>query len=330
MIHIGYHASHEQFRPSELLDYVQRAEQAGFTAAMCSDHFFPWSESQGQSGFTWSWLGAALQATGLSFGTVNAPGQRYHPAIIAQAAATLAEMYPGRFWLAVGSGEWVNEHITGERWPTKAERNQRLQESVAVMRALWAGETVTHRGLIEVEEARLYTRPAEAPMVVGAAVTAPTAAWVAGWADALITVNRPPDQLAEVVQSFREGGGEVKPMFLQVHVAWAPDDAIARQEAYEQWRTNVFDSTLLADLKLPEQFEAAAKMVRPEDLDSHVLIASDPARYIEWLQAYLDLGFSRLYIHNVTHRQPAFIEMFGERVLPALLTAERRPDTVQR
>ena len=167
MIHIGYHASHEQFRPSELLDYVQRAEQAGFTAAMCSDHFFPWSESQGQSGFTWSWLGAALQATGLSFGTVNAPGQRYHPAIIAQAAATLAEMYPGRFWLAVGSGEWVNEHITGERWPTKAERNQRLQESVAVMRALWAGETVTHRGLIEVEEARLYTRPAEAPMVVG-------------------------------------------------------------------------------------------------------------------------------------------------------------------
>jgi G6PDH family F420-dependent oxidoreductase len=123
---IGYHASHEQLPPSELLACVVAAEAAGFQAAMCSDHFAPWSSRQGHSGFAWSWLGAALQATGLDFGVVNAPGQRYHPAIIAQAAATLSELFPGRFWLALGSGEASNEHITGGRWPPKAERRARL------------------------------------------------------------------------------------------------------------------------------------------------------------------------------------------------------------
>ena len=136
MTTIGYHCSHEQHAPSALLRYVTAAERAGFQAAMCSDHFAPWGMQQGQSGFAWSWLGAALQATGLSFGTVNAPGQRYHPAIVAQAAATLTEMYPDRFWLAVGSGELLNENITGERWPEKAERNERLQECVAIIRRL--------------------------------------------------------------------------------------------------------------------------------------------------------------------------------------------------
>ena len=155
----GYHGSHEQHAPSKLLEYVRLAEQAGFTAAMCSDHFHPWIERQGQSGFTWSWLGAALQATRLTFGCVNAPGWRYHPAIIAQAVATLCEMYPERFWLAVGSGEALNEHITGERWPVKSERDERLIECVTVMRKLWAGETVTHHGRIVVEEAKLYTLP---------------------------------------------------------------------------------------------------------------------------------------------------------------------------
>ena len=141
---IGYHCSHEQHPPSALLRYVVSAERAGFSAAMCSDHFAPWSLSQGHSGFAWSWLGAALQATRLSFGTVNAPGQRYHPAIIAQAAATLSEMYPERFWLALGTGEALNEHITGAGWPDKATRRARLVESAAIIRALFQGETVTH------------------------------------------------------------------------------------------------------------------------------------------------------------------------------------------
>ncbi len=149
---IGYHASHEQYPPSELLAYVRAADAAGFQGVMCADHFHPWLEENGHSGFAWSWLGAALQATSFPFGVVNAPGDRYHPAIIAQAAATLAEMFPGRFWMAAGSGEALNEHITGNRWPPKPERNERLRECVDIMRALWRGETVTHYGRVTVEE----------------------------------------------------------------------------------------------------------------------------------------------------------------------------------
>ena len=144
MTRFGYHASHEQYPPSELLRYVVAAEEVGFTGVMCADHYEPWLEENGHSGFAWSWLGAALQATKrMTFGCVNAPGDRYHPAIIAQAAATLVEMYPGRFWIAVGSGEALNEHVTGNRWPPKPQRNARLLECVEIMRALWQGETVT-------------------------------------------------------------------------------------------------------------------------------------------------------------------------------------------
>src|SRR3712207_1221955 len=153
MVRVGFHASHEQFAPSELLRLVRAAERAGFDCAMSSDHFRPWGAAQGQSGFAWSWLGAALEATRLPFGVVTAPGWRYHPAVLAQAGATLAEMYPGRFWMALGSGEAINEAITGLPWPEKAERNARLEECAAVMRALLAGETVTHRGRVTVVEA---------------------------------------------------------------------------------------------------------------------------------------------------------------------------------
>ena len=167
MTRFGYHASHEQHAPSALLEYVRAAEDAGFAAAMCSDHFHPWTEAQGQGGFAWSWLGAALQATSLSFGTVNTPSGRYHPAIVAQAVATLGEMFPERMWIAVGSGEALNEAITGAPWPERAERNATLAEAVEVMRALWCGETVTHRGRVTVQEAKLYTRPRTMPRVYG-------------------------------------------------------------------------------------------------------------------------------------------------------------------
>src|SRR6188472_3590870 len=141
---IGFHCSHEQISPALLLKDVQQAEQAGFTAGMSSDHFSPWSKRQGESGFAWSFLGAALATTNIPFGVVNAPGQRYHPAIIAQAIATLAQMFPGRFWAALGSGELLNEHITADAWIPKKERQARLLECVEIIRALWAGETVTH------------------------------------------------------------------------------------------------------------------------------------------------------------------------------------------
>src|SRR4051812_25289907 len=143
---------------------------------MCSDHFHPWTGRQGQSGFAWAWLGAALQATRLPFGVVSAPGQRYHPAIIAQASATLSAMFPGRLWVAFGTGQNLNEHINGDPWPGKPERQARLKEAVDVIRALWAGETVDHAGpWFRVREAKLYSRPETPPRIFGAAITPETA-----------------------------------------------------------------------------------------------------------------------------------------------------------
>ena len=315
---IGYHASHEQFPPSELLECVQLAEQAGFTAAMCSDHFLPWSESQGESGFAWAWLGAALATTSLPFGVVNAPGYRYHPAIIAQAVATLIEMFPDRFWVALGSGEAMNEHITGEHWPIKSERNARLRECVDVMRALWNGELVTHNGRIIVDEARLYTLPAEPPLVVGAALSPETAGWMGGWADALITINQPDGKARDVIDAFRTNGGRNKPVHLQVHLSWHPDEVHARQNAWDQWRATAQDSVVLADLRLPHQFEAAAKFVRPEDMDGGVRISADPRQHLDWLQQDLELNLAGLMLHNVGRNQREFIETFGSEVLPGL------------
>jgi probable non-F420 flavinoid oxidoreductase len=317
---IGYHASHEQAPPSELLRCVVAAEEAGFQAAMCSDHFAPWGTAQGNSGFAWSWLGAALQATRLTFGVVNAPGQRYHPAIIAQAAATLSEMFPGRFWMALGSGEASNEHITGDRWLPKAERTARLGEAVAVIRGLLAGETVSHDGLVRVDRARLWTLPGQPPMLAGAAVSAETAAWVGGWADALITLNQPHDRLRAVVDAFRGGGGEGKPLCLQVHLSWAADEETALAVAHDQWRTNVFDPNLAFELELPEQFDAAARFVAPEDVRSAVLVSADLDRHAAWLREYAALGFDRIYLHEVGQgeHQRRFIDAFGSKVVPGL------------
>lgn len=319
MLKIGYHSSHEQFKPSALLTLVQRAEQAGFTAGSCSDHFHPWTTRQGESGFAWSWLAAALQATSLDFGVVNAPGQRYHPAIIAQAAATLAEMYPERFWIAVGSGQALNEHITGERWPHKEDRNARLKECVDIMRALWAGETVTHEGLVTVDEAKLYTRPAVNPLIVGAAITPQTAQWLGGWADALITVSQPLEDLKKVIEAFRRGGGEDKPMFLKVQLSYARTEQEAKQRAYEQWKSNVLPNNVLTELRNPDQFDALGDQVNPAVVEKMIHISADTAQHTAWLNQYAELGFERLMLHNVNTEQDLFIDAFGEKVLPTLL-----------
>jgi len=315
---VGFHASHEQFGPDRLLRLVQAAEAAGFDAAMCSDHWGPWSAEQGESGFAWSWLGAAMATTSLPFGVVNAPGQRYHPAIIAQAAATLEVMFPGRFWLAIGSGQLLNEHITGTRWPPKAHRNERLREAADLMRLLWAGEMVSHEGHVTVSEARLWTRPDEPPMLVGAAVTAPTAAWVAEWADALITVSQPDAQLDAVIEAFRSNGGAAKPMYLQVHLAYAPTETEARDAAFAQWRQNTLPNSVMTELAHPSQISAAATHVTRDDLDGAVRISADLGRHLEWLRADLDRGFDGLYLHEVGPDQERFVETFGREVLPRL------------
>ncbi|HYO96133.1 MAG TPA: TIGR03885 family FMN-dependent LLM class oxidoreductase [Polyangiaceae bacterium] len=313
---LGFHASHEQFPPSELLALAQQSESLGFRHGMCSDHFSPFSEAQGQSGFAWSWLGAALAATNMTWGVVNAPGQRYHPAIVAQAAATLAEMFPGRFWLALGSGENINEHITGDRWPPKDERQARLRECVDIIRALFGGETVTYRGLVRVEDARLYTLPKTPPLLFAAAVSAETAAWAGEWADGLITVNQPEADLRRVVEGFRRRGGEARPIYLQAHVSFAPTLAAARATAHAEWRSNALTGSLLWDVRLPKDLDGAAQYVRQEDLDSSVRIAANLEEHVAWLLNDSDLGFDRVYLHQVGRNQSEFLQVFGRDVLP--------------
>jgi probable non-F420 flavinoid oxidoreductase len=315
---IGLHCSHEQIPPSRLLTHVREAEAAGFGAGMSSDHFSPWSERQGESGFAWSFLGAALQATTLPFGVVNAPGQRYHPAIVAQAAASLAELFPGRLWVALGSGEASNEHITGEGWPNKATRNARLRECVDIIRALFAGELVDHNGLVRVDRARLWTLPPEPPSLIGAAVSADTARWCGGWADGLVTLNQPRDALERVVDAFREGGGEGRPLYLQIHLSWAETEQEALRIAHDQWRTNVFRPPLPWDLETVEQFDLAAEHVRPEDVRKSVLVSADLGQHLAWLLEFGEIGFEQIHLHHVGQDLRPFIDAFGERVLPEL------------
>ena len=315
---VGFHASHEQIPPSGLLAAVCDAEAAGFEGVWSSDHFSPWSERQGESGFAWSWLGAAMQATALPFGVVNAPGQRYHPAIVAQAAATLCELFPGRLSVALGTGEFSNEHITGAPWPPKPVRNARLRECVDVMRALFAGEVVDHDGLVRVDRAKLWTRPAEPPPLLATAVSVETAGWAGGWADGLITIQQPHEHLRRMLDAFRAGGGDGKPVAVQVHLSWAPDEAQALRIAHEQWRTNVFPPPLCWDLATVEQFDIAAAHVRPEDLHGPVLISSDLGRHAGWIAELAELGFDAIYLHHVGQEQRSFIDAFGEHVLPRL------------
>ncbi|MGW1061655.1 TIGR03885 family FMN-dependent LLM class oxidoreductase [Micromonospora rubida] len=316
----GFHASHEQIHPAKLLEAVIHAERAGFDAAMSSDHFSPWSARQGQSGFAWSWLGAALQATNLPFGVVNAPGQRYHPAIIAQAIGTLGAMYPGRFWAALGTGEASNEHITGDTWPRKDIRTARLRECVDVIRALLAGEEVSHDGLVTVDRARLWTRPEQPPALIGAAVSVATARWCAEWADGLITVNAPTDHLRQMIDAYRGAGGR-GPLHLQVHVSWAPDQAEAEALAYDQWRSNVFAPPICWDLDTAEHFDVVSADVPMAKVTSAVNVSADPGRHVGWLEEYLELGFDQIALHHVGQEQRAFIDTFGAEVLPKLRAA---------
>ncbi|MGZ8537955.1 MAG: TIGR03885 family FMN-dependent LLM class oxidoreductase [Flavisolibacter sp.] len=313
---IGYQASHEQFAPSELLRYCRLAEDSGFTSINSSDHFYPWSKRQGQSGYSFSWLGAAMATVNLPFGVVCTPGYRNHPAIVAQATATLAEMFPGRFWIALGSGEALNERITGEKFPIKAERNERLLECDKIIKGLLQGETVTHHGRVTVEQARLYTLPLEKPLVIGAAVTKETAAWMGAWADGMITVHRPYEELKEVVDAFRKSGGKDKPVYLKVQLSYAKTEAEALQGAHDQWRTNIFHSTVLGDLWQVEQFDELGKLVQPEELKDMVRISADLDQHIDWIKQDRRLGFERIILHNVNREQELFIKTFGEKVLP--------------
>jgi probable non-F420 flavinoid oxidoreductase len=322
MTRFGFHASHEQIAPSRLLEDVQAAERTGFAMAMCSDHFSPWTTSQGHAGYAWSWLGAALATTSFPFGCVCAPGQRYHPAVLAQKIATLGEMFPGRFWVALGSGEASNEHITGDGWPDKETRTRRLEECVQVIRALLAGEEVTHHGLVDVDRARLWERPDPVPPLIGPAVSVESAARVAAWADGLVTVAQPLDRLREVVAAYRDAGGRGA-LALQVHLCWAPTDEEALKIAHDQWAANVFGPPVSWDTATVEAFDAMAAQVPPDAVRAAVRVSADLGEHRGRLEEYAALGFDDVYVHHVGQDQAAFIDAFGEHVLPALRGASK-------
>jgi probable non-F420 flavinoid oxidoreductase len=320
MTRFGIHASHEQIPPAQLLADVQHAEQAGFEVAMCSDHFSPWSSRQGHSAYSWSWLGAALATTGLTFGTVSAPGQRYHPAVLAQAIGTLGSMFPGRFWVALGSGEASNEHITGEVWPRKEVRTRRLEECVDVIRRMLEGEEVSHDGLVTVDRARLRDLPEPRPRLVAPAISLASASRVAAWGEGMVTVNQPPEKLRTMIDAFRDAGG-TGPIALQVHLAWAPTEEEAEAVAHDQWRSNVFAEPVCWDTETAEAFDAVSEDVTPEKVRTVVDVSADLGWHCERLRAYAELGFDEIYLHHVGQSQTAFIDAFGEHVLPELKAA---------
>ncbi|OLT49281.1 LLM class F420-dependent oxidoreductase [Saccharomonospora sp. CUA-673] len=314
----GFHASHEQIAPSQLLSDVQHAEAAGFDAAMCSDHFMPWSERQGHSGFAFSWLGAALASTSFSIGSVCTPGQRYHPAVVAQATATLGEMFPGRYWSALGAGQAMNEHVTGDAWLNQDLRRRRLRESAQLIRDLHAGEWVGHhQGMVTATDAYLYDRPADPVPLYAACITPESAALAAEWADGFITLNQPGAAQEQVLQAYREAGG-TGPAMLQVHLSWAETQAKAEEIAYDQWRTNVFGPPLDQDLPTAEHFDSAAAEVSMDSVREAVWTSSSAGQHVEWLAQAGQAGFKRVYLHHVGQTQAPFIDTFGDQVLPQL------------
>lgn len=257
-----------------------------------------------------------MQATGMSFGMVCAPGQRYHPAIIAQAAATLGQMFPNRLWCSFGSGENLNESITGDPWPDKPTRNQRLKECVDVIRRLWSGETVTHDGLVRVKEARLYSRPPNTPPVYVAAISQKTAAWAGRFADGLVTTQDQPTDLRRKIAAFREDAGD-KPVFVQNAIAFASTDHAALEGARKNWPVCGLSDVQIEDLATPMAMQQNRPPASDDDYRRSFRISSSIQQHIDWIAADLDAGATRVYLHHIGPDMEEFIDAFASRVLPA-------------
>jgi coenzyme F420-dependent glucose-6-phosphate dehydrogenase len=330
---VGYAAMFEQFSPTDLLRWSRRAEELGFDAIMASDHFHPWTPQQGQSGFVWAWLGALGASTSrVRFGPgVTAPGFRYHPAILAQASATLAQMFPGRFYLGIGAGEALNEHVVGSYWPEAPARLDRLVESIEIIRKLFSGKVVKHSGTyFTLESARLYTLPDTPPPIL-VATSGPLMSERTGrLADGLITVGAPDEKIRNLMGRFEKGALEAgkdpagMPRIIQLHVSWASTREEAVDQAVREW-PNGGMAFPKADIRNPEDFEAMAKLVRPEHFDNRVFISPDLSEHAAHLQHFIDLGFDEVYVHNVGRNQQAFIEAYAARVLPVLHFADKPP-----
>lgn len=315
MTEIGYTLSAEEQGPRELVRLARRAEETGFTFALISDHYHPWIDRQGHSPFVWTVLGGIAEQTGaLRVGTgVTCPTTRIHPAIIAQAAATAALMLPGRFFLGVGSGENLNEHILGDRWPSPPERLELLEEAIEVIRLLWEGGEQTHRGpAFTVDHARVYDLPEEPPPLYVAASGPVALGIAASLGDGLISTA--PD--ASIIERFEQAGGGGKPRYGQLHVCWGEDEEEAKRTALEWWPNTSLPGELGTELPLPRHFQQAAELLEPDDVAKKVICGPDPERHIAAINEYVDAGYDHVYVHQVGPDQEGFFEFYEREVLP--------------
>jgi coenzyme F420-dependent glucose-6-phosphate dehydrogenase len=315
MPEIGYALSSEEWSASDLVALARRAEDAGFTFALVSDHFHPWVDAQGQSPFVWSVLGGIATATDrLRVGTgVTCPILRIHPAIIAQAAATVATMMPGRFFLGVGSGENLNEHVLGDRWPAPHERLERLREAIEVMRLLWQGGVQSFAGrYYDVDRARIYSLPEEPPPIFLAAGASKSAALAGEIGDGLISTA--PEK--KVVDAFSAAGGKRKPRYGQFTVCLADDEAEARRIAKQIWPNAAVPGDLSWELATPEFFEQAAEAVTEETIAESVICGPHAAKHVEMIEKFADAGFDHVYVHQVGPNQEALFRLYEQEILP--------------
>jgi coenzyme F420-dependent glucose-6-phosphate dehydrogenase len=322
---IGYAAMLEQFQPTELLDFCVAAEEAGFDGIMAADHLQPWVPQQGNAAFVWAFMAAAAERTKGDIGPgVTCPSFRTHPVVIAQASATLAAMYPGRFWLGLGSGEALNEHVVAQYWPEAPERINMMFESIDLFNRLFTGKDVKHDGRhFKMETVRLWTRP-ETPPDIYVATAGPITAKRTGLnADGLITVGAPETKLEMIKAKCEEGRRESeeadKPFkyILQLHLSWAESDEEAMANAMTEWPNGGMKFPK-ADIKSPFDFEQMAKLVRPEDFEGRMLISSDLEAHRREIQKFADMGFDKIYLHNVGRNQKEWAEAFGREVLPKI------------
>jgi G6PDH family F420-dependent oxidoreductase len=315
MTTFGYFLSSEEYTPAQLLDQARRAEEAGFEALWISDHYHPWNHEQGESPFVWSVIGALAQVCDLPVTTaVTCPTVRTHPAIIAQAAATSAVMLGDRFRLGVGSGEALNEHILGGPWPSADIRLEMLEEAVEVIRALWTGEVVTHRGThYRTDTARIFTLPDEPPPIYMSAF-GPKALDVAiRVADGFISTS--PD--AESVQKFRDKAGD-KPTQAGFKVSYAASEDEGAEIAHRLWANSGVPGELAQVLPSPEHFEQVSELVTVEQTRSSVVCGDDPGRHVQAFAPYVDAGFDEVYVANMGPNYREMLAMYASDVLPQL------------
>jgi coenzyme F420-dependent glucose-6-phosphate dehydrogenase len=312
---LGVAFSSEELSPNEIVQAAVAAESAGFCTAWVSDHYHPWIDAQGHSPFVWSVLGGIAHATDeLRVGTgVTCPTVRIHPAIIAQAAATTQVMFDGRFWLGVGSGEALNEHVLAQHWPEAPIRLAMLEEAIAVIRALWSGREQSHYGeYYRVENARLYTVPDSPPPIIVSAFGQKSAELAARVGDGLVSTAPDRDLLAQ----FDQAGGNGKPKLAQVKVAWAPTVEEGQDLAFEKWPTSGLSGELSQELRTPKHFEQAVSVLKKEDVVSSFPTGPDPQAHIDAIKPYIEAGYDEIYITQVGPRQEEFLRFYAREVLP--------------